>query len=97
LECAQGRDCVDFRGCWFPLDVKIGWRSQWVLDGTSVASPWFVWTPVRSRLAKNRLIYRRLWSRWVQLIVARTSLLWVGRGGDRTEGGVIAPGCGLWL
>jgi hypothetical protein len=68
-----------------------------VVNGASVASPWFVWTSVRSRLAKSGLVYKRLWSRWVQLFVARTSLFWVGRGGDRAEGGEIAPGCGLWL
>jgi hypothetical protein len=84
LGCVQGRDCVDFQGCWFPLEVKIGWRSQWVVDGASVEKPWFVWTPVRSRQMKSGLVYRRLWSRWVQLIVARTSLLWVARGGGVT-------------
>jgi hypothetical protein len=48
-----------------------------MLDGASVESSWFVLTPFQSHLVKSGLVYRRLWSRWVQLIVARTSLLWI--------------------
>jgi hypothetical protein len=41
LEYVPGRDFVDLRGCLFSLEVKIGWRSLRVVDGASVASPWF--------------------------------------------------------
>jgi hypothetical protein len=67
-----------------------GW-SQWFeslvcLDSSSESS------------GEERLVYRRFWSRGLQLIVARTSLLWVDQGWvDRTEGEAIAAGCGLWV
>jgi hypothetical protein len=54
-----------------------------VVDGASCSSPWFVWTPFRSRLVKSGLVYRRLWARRLQLIVGLIGGRMTGRKVER--------------
>jgi hypothetical protein len=43
-----------------------------MVDEASVVNPWFVWTPVRSRLVKSGLVCRRLWSSWDIMLISET-------------------------